>query len=308
MIKIVFSLFLCVVLLSSKGIAQTIIKLYSGVVPNAVSKPPAEISDTPRPGRIQIRNVSVPTLTAFFPEEGKANGAAILIFPGGGYRHLEISHVGYQIAKEFIKAGVTAFVVKYRLPDNKVIKDKTIGPLQDAQQAMKVVREHAAQWGLDTTKIGVAGFSAGGHVAVTLSTHYVNALIDNKEKTSLRPDFMILGWPVISMTDSLTHKGSRDLLLGVSPDEKAIREYSGELQVTNKTPPAFIVHAADDKTVKISSSILFYQALLKNGDEAELHIYAKGGHGFGINNSTTPDKWVDHCLNWMRVNKWIINK
>ncbi len=285
--------------------AQTVIPLYNNGVPNSIASPNEEKIDTPKSGNIQIRNVSVPTLTVFLPEKNKANGAAVIICPGGGYAYLEFARVGTQVAKEFNKAGVTAFVLKYRLPSDKLMKDKSIGPLQDAQQAIKIVRSRAAEWNIDVNKIGVAGFSAGGHLASTLATHYQKSFIENKEQINLRPDFVILGWPVISMTDSLMHKGSRDKLLGTSPNEKTIREYSNELQVTNQTPPAFLVHAGDDNAVKVANSILFYQALQKNGVVADLLIYAKGGHGFGLNNPTTPDKWMDHCINWMIANKWI---
>lgn len=300
--KYIFVL-MVMVLVWAPGRAQTVIALYPHGVPNAIDGPDEERADTTGIRRIAIRNVSQPTLTAFFPD--KANGTAVIICPGGGYSYLEISHVGYDIAKEFIKFGVTAFVLKYRLPGDKIMKDKSIGPLQDAQQAIKLVRERAAEWRLDTNKIGIAGFSAGGHLASSLGTHYTNAVIENKEHTSLRPDFMILGWPVISMADSLMHKGSRDRLLGNAPSGQSVVNYSNELQVTIQTPPAFLVHAGDDKTVKVANSILFYQALLKNGVAAELHIYAKGGHGFGLNNPTTPDKWLDHCKNWMIANGWV---
>ncbi len=177
--------------------------------------------------------------------------------------------------------------------------------MQDAQQAIKLVREHSKEWNIDTTKIGVAGFSAGGHVASTLATRFTNAVIENKEHTNLRPDFQILLWPVISMADSLMHKGSRDKLLGETPSLQMIREFSTELRVNAETPPAFIAHAGDDKTVKVINSILYYQALQRNNVIAELHIYPKGGHGFGLNNPTTPDKWLDRCHNWMISNGWL---
>lgn len=182
---------------------------------------------------------------------------------------------------------------------------KEIGLLQDAQQAIKMVRERAKEWNIDTGKVGVAGFSAGGHVASMLATHFTDAVIDNKEHTNLRPDFQVLLWPVISMSDSLMHKGSRDLLLGKSPTPKMIREYSAELRVNAQTPPAFIAHACDDKAVKVTNSILYYEALQRNNVIAELHIYPKGGHGFGLINLTTPDRWLDRCRNWMIANGWL---
>jgi len=191
------------------------------------------------------------------------------------------------------------------LPNDTIMLNKEIGPLQDAQQAIKIVRERAKEWNIDTNKVGVAGFSAGGHLASTLATHSTNEVIDNKEHTNLRPDFQVLLWPVISMADSLMHKGSRDKLLGESPSIKMIREYSTELRVNAQTPPAFIAHAGDDKAVTVTNSILYYQALQKNNVIAELHIYPKGGHGFGLINPTTPDRWLDRCRNWMISNSWL---
>ena len=176
-------------------------------------------------------NVSVPTITVFLPPKEKANGTAVIICPGGGYHVLVIEREGRDIAREFNKLGVAAFVLKYRLPDDRIMPDKSIGPLQDAQRAVAVVREHAGEWNIDPHKIGIMGFSAGGHLASTAGTHFENALIENKNGTSLRPDFMILVYPVISFSDSLGHIGSREYLLGKNPSEKQIRFFSNELQV-----------------------------------------------------------------------------
>jgi acetyl esterase/lipase len=201
--------------------------------------------------------------------------------------------------------GVAAFVLKYRLPSDVTMVNKEIGPLQDAQRAIQLVRQNAGPWGIDTNRVGIMGFSAGGHLASTAGTHFTTPVIDNQSKTSLRPDFMILIYPVISFTDSLAHGGSRDNLIGRSPSREKIRGYSGELQVTGQTPPAFLVHAGNDNTVKVQNSLYFYNALQRNGVPAELHVYPKGGHGFGLHNPTTKDQWIERLQNWMDSNGWL---
>jgi acetyl esterase/lipase len=241
----------------------------------------------------------------YTPAVANDKKAAVIICPGGGYARLAASHEGSDVAKVFNEWGITAFLLKYRLPDDTIMVDKSIGPLQDAQRAIQLVRETAAKWNIDPNKIGIMGFSAGGHLAATASTHFSKAVIDNPNNTSLRPDFSILGYPVISFTDSLAHMGSRNNLIGKNATPEKVNEYSNELQVTTQTPPAFLVHAGDDKTVKVENSIRYYQALLKNNVLAELHLYPKGGHGFGLNNKTTNDKWMERLKNWMQSNGWL---
>jgi acetyl esterase/lipase len=278
-------------------VAQTIYPLYKGTVPNSIKSTVKEkVEGT---GNLFLSQVSVPKMKIFLPEKGIANGTAVVICPGGGYAGLAIIHEGEQVALAFNKIGVAAFVLQYRLPSDVIMKDKTIGPLQDAQQAIKIVRDHAKEWNIDVNKVGIAGFSAGGHLASTAGTHFNIAFIDNVEHTNLRPDFMILGYPVISFSDGLTHRGSRENLLGKNATAKQIEDYSNELQVNSNTPVTFLVHAGDDDVVKVQNSLVFYEALQKNGVPAEMIIYPKGGHGFGLNNSTTPDKWFEHCKNWL---------
>jgi len=202
------------------------------------------------------------------------------------------------IARKLNEWGVTAFVVKYRIPSDATMIHKEIGPLQDAQQAIRFVRMNAEKWNLNPDRIGIMGFSAGGHLASTAATHFRNPVID-KTDVNLRPDFLILGYPVISFSDSIGHRGSRDNLLGKAPSKEKIKEYSNELQVTSETPPTFIFHAADDKGVVPLNSIVFYQSLLKHGIPAELHIYERGGHGFGMDNPTTEEKWMNSLRNWL---------
>ena len=176
---------------------------------------------------------------------------------------------------------------------------KEIGPLQDAQRAIQLVRLREKEWNINTHKIGIMRFSAGGHLAATAGTHFNKAVIPNTQHVDLRPDFMILAYPVISFTDSLAHAGSRSRLLGNHPAKEQVQFFSKELHVTKKTPPTFLVHAKDDNKVKVENSIVFYNALKKNNVPAEIHLYEKGSHGFGLNNTTSPDKWTDWLKVWM---------
>jgi len=285
-----------------KSFSQLIIPLYKDSIPNSKPSENEESSTYEGENKILIvHNVSRPSLTVFLPPREKANGMAVIICPGGGYSILAASHEGYDVAKKFNEWGVAAFVLKYRIPDDKTMINKEIGPLQDAQRAIQMVREKAKEWNIKSDKIGIMGFSAGGHLASTAGTHFEKALIENKNNTSLRPDFMILIYPVISFTDSTGHIGSRDNLLGKNPSAEKIKEYSNELQVTSNTPPAFLVHAGNDDAVKVQNSIDFYEAEQKNNIPAEIHIYPKGGHGFGMNNPTTKDKWMERLRNWLEL-------
>lgn len=285
--------------------AQTVIPLYPGAVPNSINNTAYQEVKSGAANNIGYSKVTQPTLEVYLPAKDKASGAAIVICPGGGYAFLSYDHEGTEIAKAFNEIGVAAFVLKYRLPSDAIMKDKSIGPLQDAQMAIKTVREGAAKWNLNPQKIGIIGFSAGGSLAALTGSHFDNAKISNTNNTSLRPDFMVLLYPVISMTDSLTHKGSHDNLLGSTPTSEQISYFSNEVNVTPNTPPTMLVHAEDDNVVNVKNSLYYYQALLKNKVPAELIIYPKGGHGFGLNNKTTPDKWMDNCKNWMIGNGWI---
>jgi acetyl esterase/lipase len=302
--KILSSYFLALAMLFNVQLkAQTIIHLYK-MVPNSKPNDVKELNDT-TVKRGKVSKVTDPTLTAFLPEKSKANGTAVIICPGGGYSYLVINDEGANVAKEFAAQGVAAFVLKYRLPSDVIMQNREIGPLQDAQRAIQLVRERASDWHVDITKVGIIGFSAGGHLASTLSTHYQKAVIDNPKNTSLRPDFSILVYPVISFQDSILHKGSKKALIGENASPEKTREYSNEMQVTTDTPPAFLVQATDDKVVPVANSVSYYMALHAHGVKAEMHLYQAGGHGFGLNNATTPDKWLEHCFNWMRENHWL---
>jgi acetyl esterase/lipase len=284
--------------------AQTVINLYDRVIPNSIPGKNEEKWDS-TDGFKFYSKVSIPTLTVFLPSKEKNTGAAVVICPGGGYWVVAADHEGNRVAQRFVENGIAAFVVKYRLPDDKIMPNKEIGPLQDAQRAIQIVRQRAAEWGLDPSRIGLMGFSAGGHLASTAGTHFSKAYIDNPTNTSLRPDFLMLIYPVISFSDRIGHTGSRDQLIGKAPSAEKIKTYSNEEQVTPQTPPTFLVHATDDDVVKVENSIDFYGALIKNKVAAEMHIYEKGGHGYGLNNKTTSEDWMEACLQWIRANGWV---
>ena len=184
--------------------------------------------------------------------------------------------------------------------------DKKIGPLQDAQRAMKVVRENAANWGIDINKVGIMGFSAGGHLASTEATHFKTPLIDNSNNTNLRPDFQILVYPVISMQDSLTHRDSKKQLLGANPSKEIVDEFSNELQVNENTPPAYITQAEDDNVVDVENSIVYFESLKHYNVPAEMHIYPKGNHGFVLFQPT--EEWMMPIFKWMKNFKFINNE
>jgi len=273
--------------------AQEVIPLYTESVPNS-KVIPADVKESFGGG--MYRNVTTPTLEVYLPEKGKETGAAVIVCAGGGFSVIVINGEGISTAKEFAKNGIAAFVLKYRLPNDAIMNDKTIGPLQDAQQAIKLVRENAAKWGVNPNKIGIVGFSAGGHLASSAATHFKKALIPNPTNTSLRPDFQIVVYPVISMQEKLTHAGSRTQLLGNNPSKELVDLFSNELQVDETTPPAYITHAADDTTVDVDNSIGYFEALRKHKVPAEMHIYPKGNHGFVFGRKG----WMDPLFQWMK--------
>ncbi len=280
--------------------AQEIVNLYPDAVPN--SKQSAKVESANANSSI-FRGVTKPTMEIYLPEKEKATGAAVVICPGGAYGMIVYQGEGIRTAKEFQKNGIAAFVLKYRLPDDSTMIDKKIGPLQDVQRTIKIVRENASKWSIDVNKIGLMGFSAGGHLASTGATHFKNALIENNNNTNLRPDFVILVYPVISMKDSLTHADSRRNLLGRNPSKEIINEFSNEMQVDGNTPPTYLTHASDDNVVGVDNSILFYDRLRRNKVPAELHIYQKGGHGFVFQPQN--DNWMTPLFRWMKNSKWI---
>lgn len=249
-----------------------------------------------------IQKVSRPYIQVYLPAKVKATGASVVIFPGGGYAGLTFDYEGVQQANYFVDHGIAAFVVKYRIPNDLWMIDKSIGPLQDAQQAMKFARQGASQWNLDSTRIGAIGFSAGGHLASTLATHFTKSLIDNPDNINLRPDFLVLVYPVISMDTNVTHLDSRKALLGEKPASDRIRNFSNELQVSANTPPTLLLHAVDDKLVDVKNSILFLEALKQVGVPVEARLFEKGDHGFFL---IPRDRWQSPIIDWIASNGWL---
>lgn len=254
-----------------------------------------------------ILKVINPRLKVFLVDNKNANNAAVVICPGGGYGVLSHDKEGDKIAEWLNSIGISAFVLKYRLPTDIIMKDKTIGPLQDAQEAIRTIRRNAKDWNIDPNKIGIIGFSAGGHLASTASTHF-NDTVYASDKTSARPDFSMLIYPVISMEDGITHNGSKVNLLGKNPSEALIEKYSNEKQINENTPPTILIHATDDGAVPVENSINYYLALKKHKVPAEMHIYENGGHGFGLGRFGTHLNWPKACEDWLVANKFIPEK
>jgi acetyl esterase/lipase len=284
--------------------AQQEMELYlSKSIPGAIPSDVAEKSETGTDGVLRVSQVTTPTLTYFAPSHKKPGGAAIIICPGGGYGILAMGHEGYDVAKTFASWGIHAFVLKYRLPNPALQSNPSFAPLQDSQEAIRLVRSKAADWQIAENKIGIMGFSAGGHLAASASTHFNTPVLQSN--ISCQPNASILIYPVISFTDSLTHKGSRQNLLGKTFTAELVISFSNELRVQVNTSPAFLVHSGDDGAVPVGNSLAYYQALQRNRISAELHVYPKGGHGYGMNNKTTSDKWTERLANWMKGLGWM---
>jgi acetyl esterase/lipase len=249
-----------------------------------------------------IKKVSRPQIQVYLPAGARATGASVVIFPGGAYAGLTFDFEGTQQARYFIDHGVAAFVVKYRIPDDRTMIDKSMGPLQDAQQAMRFARQHAAEWNLDPKRMGAVGFSAGGHVASTLATHFDEPYVDNPDHARLRPDFLVLVYPVISMDEKITHMDSRKALLGNEPPGSQVRFFSNELHVSKDTPPTLLLHAADDRLVDVDNSIVFFEALRRAGVPVETRLFQKGEHGFFL---MPRDRWQGAIMDWLVTNGWL---
>ena len=249
----------------------------------------------------RIYKVGTPGMYAFFPSAQENKGTAVIICPGGGYERLAYVISGWQLAKWFNTMGISAFVLNYRLPNSPDLKEKQLGPLQDAQRALRLIRANSGKWGIKKDKVGIMGTSAGGHLAATLGTHPtdVSAIGDSLDKISFKPAFMVLVSPVINL-GAYAHAGSRKNLLGANPSEELLNRYSLEQQVSGFTPPAFLVHAANDKSVPSQNSLLFYQALQEKNIPASLHIYPHGGHAIALrNNPGSTQTWPELCEIWL---------
>ncbi len=250
-----------------------------------------------------------PELTAYRPE--KPNGTAVVVCPGGGYGGLAMDHEGKQVGEFFAKLGVTAFVLKYRTANKDRPGPLGEAPLSDVQRAIRLVRAKGKDFGIDPKKIGVVGFSAGGHLASTAATHFDKGGLkndDDVEKESCRPDFAILAYPVITLEAGVTHGGTRKNLLGDNPDAKLVELYSNEKQVTKETPPVFLFHTSADAVVVPENAVRFYLACKKAGVPVEMHIYEKGKHGVGLGRDPkwtggekSVETWPDRLTDWMKT-------
>lgn len=259
----------------------------------------------PAQGALGSQETDIPTIALYLPSAAQGPTPAIVICPGGGYVRLSMEHEGTVIAQWLRDHGIAGIVLKYRLPVNGY---KHPIPLLDARRAIQLVRAKAGEWNINPDQVGIMGFSAGGHLASTAGTNQeiifvepATANSDEIDRVSFRPDFMVLVYPVISMQDDITHKGSKENLLGPNSPAELAERLSNEKQITDKTPPTFLIHADDDKSVPPENSLRFYQGLRKAGVPAEMHIYLQGGHGFGTRPSAGPAaKWPDQCLLWLR--------
>ncbi len=277
-----------------------------GKVPNYQAASEKEKRETTDILRISL--VQTPDIAVYLPTKRNATGQAVVVCPGGGYAILAYEWEGTEVAKWLNSKGIAAVVLKYRLPNAKSNVTPHLSPLMDAKRAMRLVRANAAKWNIQKDKIGVMGFSAGGHLASTLLTQFDEgdkASRDSVEQQSSRPDFGVLVYPVISMSKPIMHQGSRNNLIGQNPDAALAAQYSSELQVKKNTPPTFLIHAMDDQGVPVENSLLFFQAMHEAGVTGELHVYPKGGHGFGLGiGKGAVENWTALCMDWLkRVNE-----
>jgi acetyl esterase/lipase len=277
------------------------LSLWPNVIPNSQKSNEKEVLDSNK--ILWITKVQEPDITVYLPSKQQATGQAVVICPGGGYEGLAYDWEGTDIAKWLNSKGIAGIVLKYRLPSSKSVKVSYKAPLQDVQRAMKLVRFHAKEWNVDPGKVGIMGFSAGGHLAANLTTHFDlegSFEKDSIDSLSARPDFTVLIYPVITMKKGITHQGSKNSLLGGDPSEALVKEFSNELHVQPNTPPTFIVHATDDEVVPVENSLLFYKALKEKNISAELHIYPEGGHGFSLAlGKGYLQSWTDRLYDWL---------
>lgn len=239
-----------------------------------------------------------PKLEVFVPTQ-KTNALSIIICPGGGYEKLAIDLEGNEVAEKLNEWGITVFVLKYRLPNEEIANAKIPLPLIDIEKAFSIVQERANDWGLNPSCIGLMGFSAGGHLASIASSILSSVNNGINDLKLLPPLFSILIYPVISFSNEITHLGSRNRFLGSNPSVEMIHKYSAEHLVHPLSPPVFLVHCSDDMDVSVENSLAYHKACIDNGVSAEMHIYPRGGHGFGMHNALVYERWMDHLQKWL---------
>ncbi len=297
--KLLFLVLTC--LFFSPLCAQDEMRLWPDKIPfNKDNHGVEESIDPARPETVIVRQITEPTLRPYLDTGSDEPTAAVVICPGGGYAVNAIGHEGYDVAEWFNSVGVAAFVLKYRVPDDRVMTNRAMVPLADAQQALRLVRQNADKWNVDPDRVGILGFSAGGHLASTASTHYEIDAAQTGDDTNLRPDFSVLVYPVIAM-DGTGHRGSKNRLIGVDARQDTVALFNNHQWVDEQTPPTFLVHSTDDKGVPVSNSIKYYTACVDAGVPASLHVFSKGGHGYGMGRASGPEsKWVPLLADWMK--------
>lgn len=276
---------------------QTFIPLYTGEVPfTKAGADLTEMADTTR-----IMKVTKPGLYHFKSKASAGSHAAVIIVPGGGYGGQAVDHEGWMPARWFTERGIEAFVLKYRLPDETLFDNAQLVPMMDAQQAIALVRARAAEYGIDPQKIGIIGFSAGGHLAASASTLFSHPANNTHQPQEIRPDFSILVYPVITMDTLFTHMGSRNNLIGINPQEKWVGFFSLENQVSEQTPVTFMIHALDDKAVPVQNSDRYAQNLFEKGGDVTKLIIPAGAHGFGFRQNTPVSWWTQYLETWLKI-------
>ena len=284
--------------------SQKVIEIWPNEIPNKIKSVEKEIKFYNNDSSLySFTKVQKPTLEIFLPPKKSSKRIGLIIMPGGGYKNIAYKWEGITTSNYFNSKGIATFILKYRTPQSKSVNIKHIAPHQDAQRAIKIVRKHAKKWNIDEQKIGVIGYSAGGHLASTLGTQFDLETYEKKDSIdyiSARPNFMALIYPVISMNKEIYHNGSAKNLLGSKPSNELIKKYSNELNVDYSTPPTFIVHSNDDKAVDVQNSLIFHQYLNQFNIKNEMHIYQEGGHGYGLAiNKGTLSKWPELFYEWL---------
>jgi len=286
----------------SQGFSQSIVlPIWDDKIPNRIETDEKEIQTDD--DILWVEKVQIPTIEVYLPAKKHASGQGVLICPGGGYQGLAYDWEGTDIAKWLNAKGIAGIVLKYRLPSSASLTNRHEVPLQDVQRALRLVRLNAEKWNVNPNEIGIMGFSAGGHLASTLGTHFNESFdfeTSSIDSVSARPDFMVLIYPVIPMKEEYTHQGSRNALLGSEPNQQMVEHYSNELQIKSNTPTTFIIHSTDDDAVPVENSLLFYQALKRSDIAAEMHIFPTGGHGYSLAlGDDHLGSWSDLLINWL---------
>ena len=295
-------LFLFLTMIDFGLIAQIKENLYLGEIPNYIESTNEE-HIVHSGGIDRVHEVSIPHYTFYRSENASKDAPCIIICPGGGYSILASTHEGTDVAEELVKNGVHVLLLYYRLPNPLKQKDPSIAPIQDAQMAIRIVRSNANKWGINPKKVGIMGFSAGGHLAASASNLFEEDFIGLNDGANLRPDFSVLIYPVITFKD-FGHAGSRNKLLGENQSQERVRMFSIEEQISKNTPPAFLVHAADDGGVPVKNTLVYVHKMADLKNKVDARIYSGGGHGFGMINKSNSEKWMDLLIRWLNDNQF----